>query len=378
MMTKKKYIIENLLNWLEEKGMVSAPQPESIGGLHPDLVMHNNNKLLIAEVKVADVYRSKVFPALVGDMILRAQSIGSDAEFMAALLLKKINNKAIRDLEQYADNFMPRLNWFLLDESGRGIAVLKGELSDISVAPREAPQNNKFSPAIRGGLFSPSAKRMLKNLLLPGINPSYWGGSPKMPQGIVELAEMSEVSQPVVSSLVKRFEKAGYIKRINGVPKIIRHQELLDDWFYAVKHDNESQYPVRSLYGESVKDIIEKIRLRYIQNNNQSAVIGHHMACHLHNIGRSSIKSSYIYTKQPISEIMNDLDLAVDNSQSPALWIVQRNIESVFQGAVIINNLPVCDILQCYLDVRSSQARGQEQADYIMDNILIPQFRSMR
>jgi hypothetical protein len=240
----------------------------------------------------------------------------------------------------------------------------------------ESSKNVKDSPSIRGGLFSPSARRILKNLLLPGIDPGFWGGSGNLPQGIVELSKMAKVSQPVVSSLVKRFEKAGYIKRKNGIPCIIRHQELLDDWFYATKHDDKSQSPVRSLYGESAESVIENIRSRYIQNNNREVVIGHHMACHLHNIGRSSVKSAKIYTKMPISRLMDDLELAVDNSQSPALTIVQHDIKSVFQGAVIINNLPVCDILQCYLDVRSSRARGREQADYILDNILMPHFRS--
>jgi hypothetical protein len=375
-MNKNEYIINNLSDWLKGRGMKPASQPEFIGMLHPDLIMHSNNKILIAEAKVSDVYRSKVFPALVGDMILRAKSIGSGAEFMAALLIKKINSKAIDDLKQYADNFMPQLNWFLLDETGSGAAFLRGEQSDISVAPLESSKNVKDSPSIRGGLFSPSARRILKNLLLPGIDPGFWGGSGNLPQGIVELSKMAKVSQPVVSSLVKRFEKAGYIKRKNGIPCIIRHQELLDDWFYATKHDDKSQYPVRSLYGESAESVIENIRSRYIQNNNREVVIGHHMACHLHNIGRSSVKSAKIYTKMPISRLMDDLELAVDNSQSPALTIVQHDIKSVFQGAVIINNLPVCDILQCYLDVRSSRARGREQADYILDNILMPHFRS--
>ena len=46
------------------------------------------------------------------------------------------------------------------------------------------------------------------------------------------------------------------------------------------------------------------------------------------------------------------------------------------RGTSLADGLCVCDILQCYLDVRGSRARGQEQADYIADNILLPYFRS--
>ena len=48
--------------------------------------------------------------------------------------------------------------------------------------------------------------------------------------------------------------------------------------------------------------------------------------------------------------------------------------ESVFGGCVWAGGLPVCDILQCYLDVRLSHARGMEQAEAIMDRILRPHF----
>ncbi len=375
-MSKQIYILKNLSNWLKAKGMDPNLHQEPMGALRPDLVATNDNKFIVIEIKLSDAYRSKVFPALIGDMILRSQSLGSDQEFMAALLIKKINIKAINDLRQYTRKYMPKLNWFLLDENGNGMASLWGKESELSFPPLSLKQNVANSPSIRGGLFSSSARKMLKHLLLPGIDPRYWGGSQKRPSGIVELAHLSGVSQPSVSSLVKRFEAAGYIKRKNGIPLIIRHEELLDDWFHAVKHDNKSEHPVRSLYGDPVETTIDKIRTIQAENKNPSMIIGHHMACHLHGIGRSSLKSANIYIKQPNIKIMDKLELVADDSPSPSLWLMQRDIESVFQGSVIINDLSVCDILQCYLDVRSSRARGQEQADYILENILTPHFRS--
>jgi hypothetical protein len=74
------------------------------------------------------------------------------------------------------------------------------------------------------------------------------------------------------------------------------------------------------------------------------AIVGSHYACHLHGVGRSNVKSAMLY---------------------------------VGRAGVAADGLPVCDILQCYLDVGGSRARGQEQADYIAEKILLPHFRSM-
>ena len=40
----------------------------------------------------------------------------------------------------------------------------------------------------------------------------------------------------------------------------------------------------------------------------------------------------------------------------------------------MINDVPVSDIVQCYLDVYPSIDRGQEQAEYIYQKVLGPYF----
>ena len=81
-----------------------------------------------------------------------------------------------------------------------------------------------------------------------------------------------------------------------------------------------------------------------------------------------------LYVRKPSQDVVTDLGLVPDESGSPALWLVSRNIKAVDQCAVLADGVPVCDILQCYLDVRASRARGKEQADFILDNVLWPHF----
>ena len=51
--------------------------------------------------------------------------------------------------------------------------------------------------------------------------------------------------------------------------------------------------------------------------------------------------------------------------------------DSVFGGAVTAHGLMVVDALQCYLDVSSSAARGQEQAQHIFERVLSPHFQEL-
>jgi hypothetical protein len=376
-MNKEEYLVHSLAEWLRLHGLQpSVAQPDQ-SLLRLDLVVHGGSIPIIVEAKVAHDYRSKVFPALVGDLLLRAKYAHPDSQLMAAFLIKKFNRKAVLNLEDYARNFHPGLHWFLLDESGVGAVCLHGGRHEISLPPfHQDSSRQSGASSVSGRLFSPIDRRLLKVLLMPGIDPRYWGGPQACPEGIVNLAKAACVSQSRVSKFVKKFEESGYIQRKDRNFFMVRHEELLEDWFHALKHDNRDERPVRSMYGDSIESVIEKLRPHSGSKDLSSAIIGYHMACHLHGVGRSSVKPAMIYACAPNDKLMVDLDLVVDDSGSSALWLVRRDIESVRQGAVIARGLPVCDVLQCYLDVRRSRARGQEQADYILENILMPHFRS--
>ncbi len=373
-MNKEIYLINSVASWLGEKGFHASEERQGFAPIMPDLVLKRPSGPLLVEVKVANIYRSKVFPALIGDVILRADHAGA-ADIMVAILIKRLNKKAVEDLERYAADYCPSLNWFLLDESGYGEACLDGQRSKLAVAAysQDAPERDRGSHR-RGNLFSPNNQWLLKVLLLPGIDSQYWGGPNDCPCNIMELSRLSGVSQPSVSSFVMRFERAGYVKRKNGVPTVVQHRELLDDWFYAQKNSTRHEMPVRSMYGDSLNALVEKIGVHYGSQQKPGVVIGYHMACHLHGIGRSSVKAAMVYAHTPASKVLQDLDLVVDESPSPSLWLIQKCPLYIQRGSVLVDGIPVCDILQCYLDVRTSRARGQEQADYILENILSPHF----
>lgn len=370
-MKRHEYLYEKVAQWLKEQGYRIADENLKYKFFEPDLVAMKSSRKLIIEAKVANAYRSGIFPALIGDAILRVSNEPGEKEMLLAFLIKQINKKALIDLEDYSRNFLPGLNWFLLDESGKGKACFEGKLEDISFESLPKSSNSIGQGAPQPMLFSPNNQWLLKMLLLPGISSRYWGGPKQKPESIIELSRASKVPQPSVSAFVRKFEKANYIRRNKGQLVVIRYRELLDEWFYAIKNLIRPEFAVCSMYGDSPKEIFNKFKK---QSRPPEIIIGQHQACELLGVARSSVKVALLRVYLPVQDFLEKYQLIEDPSSSPAIWILNSNDRPAQQGYVVIDNLPVSDILQCYLDARNSHGRGQEQADYILENILIPHF----
>ena len=175
-------------------------------------------------------------------------------------------------------------------------------------------------------------------------------------------------------------EWAGFLKRSQDGFHIMRWRELMDEWFYAGKPPRHREIGLRFLYGkEPGERFVGKIR-EYCRKSGKgedgpALVVGHHLACNLLKLGRSNVRFVKIYANRPVDEVLSALDLARDESADPQLSLAVPPIaQPVLAGHVVCEGIPVCDVLQCYLDVRSSLARGHEQAEFILEKILTPHF----
>jgi hypothetical protein len=303
---------------------------------------------------------------------------------MLAFLLSRMSRNAERDLQHYAERFLSDLQWLLMAEDGRGRLHLGGQDEDIEAAEPLRHRKPVRSGVSRAGLFSPKSQWLWKLLLMPGIDPRYWGGPQQRPSSINELAELSGVSQPSASSFISRAAVAGFVKRVPSGFVVERHRELLDDWVYAVKHGRREELPLQFVYpGESEEELLGKVRSFCGPPESGASrpplVVGSHLACHLLGVGRSNVRLPWIYAGAEPQEVMAALDLApAERDVGPLSLVIPSSPDSVFGGFVWVNGVPACDALQCYLDVRSSHARGVEQAEAIMDRILWPHFEGRK
>ena len=378
---RRGYLVEAASKWMQEHGYRPGEQPtDPESAPRFDVVFRKAGGAPVhLQAKVADAYRSAVFPALIGDAILHIQHDRAPGQVMLAFLLNKFSGQAIADLERYAGKYLPDLSWFVIDSSGHGQVRIGGLSADLHLPPlsSQAVRAGPFAPA--SGLFSANNQWMLKILLLAGMPGRYWGGPSRVPSGVVELAKAAGVSQPSASAFVAKFEAAGYLRRAERRLAIVHHRDLLDDWFHALKLSRRGAISLRGLYGDEPEDrVLEKLRALCSRSSPAAevpAIVGGHLACHLLGAGRSNVRAIRIYANRPMEEVMAALNLVPGESGPASIGIVPPPAgKAVAAGSVRVNGLPVCDLLQCYLDVRASHARGVEQSEFIRDRILMPHF----
>jgi hypothetical protein len=129
---------------------------------------------------------------------------------------------------------------------------------------------------------------------------------------------------------------------------------------------------------EYFHDILGKIK-----SCNEDAVplaISGHQACKLLGIKHSSAESIHIYFWGNIGLVANSLNLVpAEAANESNLFLVEPKYpKSVFGGRVVRRGIPICDVLQCYLDLFNLPDRGREQADFIYENILVDIFEKGR
>lgn len=341
-----------------------------------------NGDCYAVEAKSVSLYRSSDFRAMIGDAILRFRVSSPSAPLLLAVRFGRMGGRAEADLLEYAKSYAPDLCWLLIPDKGDAILHLAGQV-DQAIQCDIPADSNSVPKQVSGSrsLFSPKSQWLWKLLMMPGIEGRYWNGCESRPRSVSELAMLSGVSQPSVSSFLGRAERLGFVKRDAGRLTVINHRELLEDWVYASKHMRRQVFGVRPLYKEpSDEALLRQIR-EYCSRSQQDkavppVVVSSHLACHLLGLGRSNQRTAQLHVAgSSVSEVMEALDLVPAAERQATLEIVNDGLsDSVHRGCVRVDGVPVADALQCYLDVRLSHARGYEQSEYIYDRVLRPHF----
>ena len=80
---------------------------------------------------------------------------------------------------------------------------------------------------------------------------------------------------------------------------------------------------------------------------------------------------SFVYVEDKMSEIAGQLGLK-EVMSGPSITLLKPYDKGVFYGAREVNGLSVVSDIQLYLDLKNYQGRGEEAAQYILENRLKP------
>ncbi len=315
---------------------------------------------------------------------------------IVAVVVEKLDQRDIRRMADFIHHFAPEVGWLLVDEYGGG-AFKHPEKDEYGILP---PLNRQ--PLMPGGSleskshFSAHSSRqlsfsdldqwLLKVFLLgrPGIAADYWSGPQGIVQNAFQLSKLSGVSPPISNFWFHAMESSGYLKRIGRKEAILlRPNSVIEEWRGQYRFGDNRILPYRSMYPVSEDNEYFRDILGRIKSCNEDAVplaISGHQACKQFGIKHSSAKSIHVYFWGNIGLVANSLDLVPAEAANEAnVFLVEPKYpKSVFGGRVVRRGIPICDILQCYLDLFNLPDRGREQADFIYENILFKMFEKDR
>ena len=234
--------------------------------------------------------------------------------------------------------------------------------------------------------FSDLDQWLIKVMLLSPLDmaPQFWGGPKGYAENAYQLSKLAGVSQMPANLWAQAMESSGYLKRIgrkNMIP--LRIEALIEEWIGRYRFSDNNMYPFRSMFRVSnydafIDELFEEIRLN--SGKLGELAIAAHLACKLHEVKHSSARSIHIYCREGIHNVARILKLVPSEEDRKAdLFLVEPKYpKCVFGGVLKKKEIPVCDILQCYLDLYYLPDRGKEQAAMVYENIISRIIRSRR
>jgi len=208
------------------------------------------------------------------------------------------------------------------------------------------------------------------------IASDYWGGPSGHAENAFQLSKIADVSPTPANLWVKAMESSGYLKRFGRKGMILRRpRAILEEWVGRYRFSDNRLYPYRSIYpvsdyDEFFEEILGKIKRH--KKELEPLGIAAHQACKLYGIKHSSARSIHVYFLGNVEKVAKVMDLVPSEEQEKAdLFLVEpRYPKSVFGGILQKKGIPVCDIMQCYVDLYHLPDRGREQADLINEDVI--------
>ncbi len=408
--------------------------------LKVDFVLSRGNRQYAVELKSSRQMHLSfmhLFPRAI--LRLQAVNRVASLLSIVAVLVDRLESRDIKRLEEYMNLYAPDMGWLLLDRQRRGVfkdqeknqyALLNEEqiewvknlfsddyqfseaqkvllhknakrqndseyykssarsTSSSSSYPSSSILSSISSSSLSSSKiklsFSDLEQWLIKVLLLSPLDIAhqFWGGPKGYAENAFQLSKLAGVSQMSANLWAQAMESSGYLKRIgrkNMIP--LRIEALIEEWIGRYRFRDNRIYPFRSMFRVSnydafIGELFEEIRL----NSEELGEFGitAHLACKLHEVKHSSAKSIHIYCRGDIHNIARILKLVPSEEERKAdLFLVEPKYpKSVFGGVLKKKELPVCDILQCYLDLYYLPDRGREQAAIVYENIISRIIRS--
>ena len=372
-------------------GLSNSP---GVGDGKPDLIAEHAGKKYVIEIKHTSEGRKDRLIPLVSQAILQAQEaarhLPGHPVAVAIVVANYIPESVAEQVKRFARRHAPDIAVGVMDFEGLRSFEGHGLEQFNSDRPRVGNLLSGGPRAPSPQLFSDLNQWMLKVLLAPSIPELYLSAPRGHYHGASELAEAADVSVMSAFRFIAEFSKARFLEEEHVGLRVVRIEELMNRWL-AANQRSVSEVGVRWVLRGNKNALLDAVR-SYVwseekqphklpKSQDQRSVHHRPRAClalfaaaEALGLGFVHGVQPYLYVERIEPRILEKLGFSASRVDvDPDVYVrVPRNDESVFRAVVVNDGLPVCDVLQVWLDVAEHPSRGREQADLIWRKILAP------
>ncbi len=315
--------------------------------------------------------------------------VGPTAPIVPVIVISmpRVTPAAAQCARAFTGRYGPHLQWMLVGDDGDAVVhVPMVGIDTTANAPRRqkrATSSTKKNPA---AAFSGLGPWMLKVLLLRDAPNSLWAGPKVSVATVKELAVAAHVSVPHANRFVRELEAEGFAIRSSGGLRLTRIRALVEAWFEAHRLTSRQRVPVRWIMGKPMN--LDEVFLerggifgRDEAPLDDGSVAGTHpvptiattgfAACAAMGLSHATTPGEDVVVRGDVNDVLKRFDLEPCDIRDAHLNLEAHNGPSLWRGVIRPSTgLPHVDAMQAALDVVANPARGREQAEHIVFDIL--------
>ena len=338
------------------------------GPYQADLLVRKGRQVFLIEVKALSEGRPDRVIPLLSQAILQAQAHSRAlgvARPLAVVYVGDASPSLLKQVREFSKDFASDVAVGVISESG--VQCFLGEgLEGLSVEPPVLRKGPAKSPGRAPHIFSDLNQWMLKVLLAPEIPERLLAAPRGEYRNVSELAAAANVSLMSASRFAQQLREEGFLDESSPRLKLVRRSDLFHRWRSAALRSSPEMRMRFLIRGSAQKQLREVV-------SSHQACLALFAAAEALNLGHVKGVPPYVYVPR-LPRLDRDAwkELAPASPGEPVDLILRQASapQAVFRGAVHIDDVPVSDVLQVWLDVSAHPSRGEEQAELIHRKIL--------
>lgn len=336
------------------------------GSARPDMIFQMDGLSYLVEVKMAAEGRAdRLVPLWAHACLVAMRAAGGSHQPLAVVAAPVVSPRVADQVLKFAEENAPGVAAGVIDF--QGLRRFRGSgLSGMDAGGEEPPAAARRKVRTESAhLFSDLNQWMLKVLLAPELPEELLAAPRARFRNASQLAGAAKVSVMSAFRLVQQLQRDGYLHESAPYLRLVRREELFRRW-QAASMRRTREVPMRFLLGGDVRDELRR-------TDGGGSCLALFAAADALHLGFVHGVPPYVYVDRLGPGELGAWKRLVpaERHESPDLIMRQAPArESVFRGMVRSDGVPVCDVLQVWLDVSAHPSRGQEQAELIRRRVL--------